>query len=431
MGFFSGLLEKGLDTVKNVAKEMTDARPILEGEFPEKFYFDGDKAIMEKVISQLNELKELSLYFAFTTVNSSDVGGLLDNWNMYIFGTKKILINSSKKAYEYIVDGCVYGIREYHQKEKLDANEKRQILYTDKLNFYIGKAPSEEELKKPDERVFEKTCNYIHSYSYEEEKVDLVNKLFQEKIIDFTSAEFRRMYDGLSTYKQWACGSSAFLKMKNSGDESGILKKLEEKIQNSQIDDILDKAKNGIDNQSVVLVDNKYSVNLADGSCLEIDLYDCPKDFQYVQDESICLKYTNASGNYIAMLYVKGGAFYVQFYAGSGEIKNTVSFYKESSVGKIPEFPKSLADVLYFVMDSNTFAKRFFDIKFKLMNLYEAMSSTKIRNAYISSEKDADEARLLRLAEKKKIVAEERSKIAERKAKENEACQTKKALDDF
>ena len=59
------------------------------------------------------------------------------------------------------------------------------------------------------------------------------------------------------------------------------------------------------------------------------------------------------------------------------------------------------------------------------------MSSTKIRNAYISSEKDADEARLLRLAEKKKIVAEERSKIAERKAKENEACQTKKALDDF
>ena len=387
MGFFSGLLEKGLGAVVNAAKEMTDSRPILEGEFPEKFYFDGDRSVIEKVISQLNDLKELSLYFAFTPVKHSHVGGLLDDWISRSVGSKSILMNIPKKTYEYVVGGYVYGVRKCHKREKIDAGDERKVLYTDELRFYIGRAPSAEEMKNLDERVFKDTCSYIHSYSYAEEEVDLINKLFKEKIIDFTSSEIKRLYDGLYAYKGLAYGSSALLKVKNSGDENGILKKLSEKIQNNQIDSLLDKAKNGVDNQSVILDDNKYVVKLADGSNLEITLLDCP-EFRYSRDESIYLKYTNASGNYIAMHYLMEGSFAVRFYSGSGEMENVISFYKESYVGnrmiKEPVFPESLADMLYFVMGSNVFFERLVDLRIKLMNLYEAKNPTKIRDAYLA-----------------------------------------------
>ena len=439
MGFFSGLLEKGLDAVVNAAKEMTDSRPVLEGEFPEKFYFDGDKSVMENVISQLNDLKEPSLYFAFTPAKRSHIGGLLGEWNSYTVDSKSILSNFSKKAFEYVAGGYVYGIRKYHKKEKLDAGEKRKILYTDKLSFYIGKAPSAEEMKNLDERVFENTCSYIHSYSYEEEEVDLINKLFHEKIIDFTSAEIKRLFNGVTAYKYLAHGSSASLKVKNSGDEKGILKKLDEKIQNNQIDDILDKAKNDINDQSVILEDNKYVVKLTDGSSLEIARLDSPKFRYFSDDESIYLKYTNASGNYIAMHYPKGGIFSVRFCTGTDEIENVISFYKDSYIGerkvKEPVLPESLADILYFVMDSDAFYIRIFDLKLKLMNLYEARNLTKLRNAYISLEETAEKERLSKLAEKKKKVDErkefQKKRLEEQKMKENKERQTQQALDDF
>lgn len=434
MGFFGSLLDKGFDAVMNVAKEISDTRPTLEGGFQEKFYFDGDKSVMETVISKFGELKELSMFFAFNKVKHKSVGGLLDSWSMRIIEDKKVLLNdSSKRALEYISDGHVYGVRKDSQKEKLDAGDERHISYTDKLIFYIGKAPSDEELEKPDERVFEKTCNYVHNYSYEEEKVDLINKLYYEKIVDFTSAEFSRFFNGIANYDCLVRGSSAILKMKNSGDEKGILKKLEEKIQNNQIDEILENAKKGIDDQSIELNDDKYCVKLGDGSSLEIDRIDC-QGFDYF-DESVYVKFTNPSGNYIAMLYIEEATLSVRFCAGSGEIENIISFYKEVYAGgktiKSPIFPENLRDALYFVMNSNDLVERLTDLKIKLMNLYESRNSLKLRNDYLSSNKAEETERLSKLEEKKKKVAEKRSKMNEKKSKENQERQTKQALDDF